>query len=49
MISALDARLAPYSREPVRDAFKALRNSEQVAKAQRARDELARAEQVRGG
>ena len=38
---ALDARLLSYSRELVRDAFKALSDSEQIAQAQRARDEVA--------
>ncbi|OKO80227.1 hypothetical protein AC629_27765 [Bradyrhizobium sp. NAS80.1] len=46
--SAYDARLLAYSRELVRDAFKMLRDSEHIARAQRARDVLARGEPAYG-
>ena len=41
--SAHDTELLAFSREMVRDALRALRNSEAIARQQRARDALARA------
>ena len=39
-----DERLLSFSREVVRDSLQVLRNSEHIARAQRARDELAKTE-----
>ncbi|MBR1127967.1 hypothetical protein [Bradyrhizobium iriomotense] len=43
-----DAQLMSFSRELVRDALKILRDSDHIARAQRARDELAALGPVRG-
>jgi len=39
-----DEQLLSFSRELVRDSLKVLRDSEHIARAQRARDELAKTE-----
>jgi hypothetical protein len=43
-----DAELLSFSRELVRDALEVLRNSEPIARAQRARDALIKGEPDRG-